>query len=322
MTELSEDIEVLTPGKILAEGRQEAGLTQQDVAEQLNLRIGVIELLEQDERDPTLTLTFTKGYLRSYARLLGISEQEVLDSFEAMENSQIQTAEMQSFSQKLKKDQQESRILGLTLVIILLIGASLVVWWWQQRQLPQAEFEPQNITDVNDASQLVEQLTTPDELAPAELPVVTMSQPQPQMVESKSMVAEERETQAAVLAVQHPPQAESAIPEIESQPQTSVETVSQSQPQLQSASSTAAEPTLSSLLLTFSADCWVEIFDSRGERLAVGLKRAGRTMPVEGVPPFKLKLGAPSAVAIEYNSENYPFDVPAPGRTLRLTIPK
>jgi len=309
MTELSEDIEVLTPGQILSEGRREVGLTQQDVAEQLNLRIGVIEALEADQIDSSLSLTFTKGYLRSYARLLGLSEQEVLDSFHALADSQVQVAEMQSFSQKVQRDQQESRLLVISMVILLLIAASLVAWWWQQHKATQPELYHPPVTQLEPQSEVVESVAKTEQLdteaSTETLPDAASSnerEPDRQLIEQAAETVEVQQLQPAAEPVAESVQLDAPAENLLPEP--------------------TADSGLTALVLTFSADCWVEIFDSTGSRLAVGVKKAGRVMPVEGVPPFKLKLGVPSVVAIEYAGKAYPFEVASPGQMLRLTIPE
>ncbi|WP_082967983.1 RodZ domain-containing protein [Photobacterium aquimaris] len=75
------------------------------------------------------------------------------------------------------------------------------------------------------------------------------------------------------------------------------------------------------LALTFAADCWIDIRDANGKRLESGLKTAGQTLAVDGKAPFRVRLGAPSAVKIEIKGQ--PFDLsryPA-GRPVTLTLP-
>jgi cytoskeleton protein RodZ len=52
---------------------------------------------------------------------------------------------------------------------------------------------------------------------------------------------------------------------------------------------------------TFSGDCWVNIFDASGERLAWGIKKSGYVMTIKGVAPFNVTLGKPELVTIKYN---------------------
>ncbi len=70
----------------------------------------------------------------------------------------------------------------------------------------------------------------------------------------------------------------------------------------------AARPTPAAgdrLVLHFTADCWVEITDGKGQRLMFDLGRAGQTRVLEGSPPFSILLGYAPGVEIEYNGKPY-----------------
>ncbi len=62
---------------------------------------------------------------------------------------------------------------------------------------------------------------------------------------------------------------------------------------------------LSTLLLRFAEDSWLEINDTQGKRLYMGMAKAGQIKTVDGEPPFKVLLGNAPAVTLEYNGEVY-----------------
>ncbi len=64
-------------------------------------------------------------------------------------------------------------------------------------------------------------------------------------------------------------------------------------------------PQLSTLVLKFADDSWVEINDAQGKRLYMDVAKAGQTKTVLGEPPFKLLLGNAPAVTLEYDGEVY-----------------
>ncbi|GJL83456.1 MAG: hypothetical protein DHS20C01_30900 [marine bacterium B5-7] len=69
-----------SPGLVLSEARQELKWSIEDVAANLNLRVRVIESLESDDYSDLPGPTFVRGYLKAYARLLGVDESEVVDN--------------------------------------------------------------------------------------------------------------------------------------------------------------------------------------------------------------------------------------------------
>lgn len=92
--------------------------------------------------------------------------------------------------------------------------------------------------------------------------------------------------------------------------------------------SAEAEPALNQplaapvdLVFTFSGDCWMKLTDATGEDVAYGIKQAGRVMPVSGVPPFEVVLGAPESVQISYAGEAIDMTRFRSGYTARFQLP-
>lgn len=74
------------------------------------------------------------------------------------------------------------------------------------------------------------------------------------------------------------------------------------------------------LQLTFTGECWAEVYDARGMRLYFGFGHAGSTQALSGVAPFRLVLGNVAAVAVAV--EGVPVTLPAaePGARLRVSL--
>ena len=73
--------------------------------------------------------------------------------------------------------------------------------------------------------------------------------------------------------------------------------------------------------MNFSADCWLEVTDATGKKLFSGLQRKGGNLNLAGQAPYKLKIGAPAAVQIEFQGK--PVDLSRFIRTnqvARLTV--
>jgi cytoskeleton protein RodZ len=60
---------------------------------------------------------------------------------------------------------------------------------------------------------------------------------------------------------------------------------------------------LSTVIMMFNEDSWVEIHDGEGEKVAFGVKKAGYEMTVTGTPPFSVVLGKHQVVEITLNGE-------------------
>jgi cytoskeleton protein RodZ len=75
------------------------------------------------------------------------------------------------------------------------------------------------------------------------------------------------------------------------------------------------------LVMNFNADCWLEVSDATGKKLFSGMQRKDATLNLTGQAPYKLKIGAPSAVQIQFQGK--PVDLSRFIRTnqvARLTL--
>jgi cytoskeleton protein RodZ len=72
-----------SPGELLKSAREASGLSIEQVAEKLHLLQSIVSALEQDCYDRIRGETFVRGYMRNYARLLGINSDEVVGRYNA-----------------------------------------------------------------------------------------------------------------------------------------------------------------------------------------------------------------------------------------------
>jgi len=123
-------------GAILRQSREAKGLTTAQVAKQLNLKVSVIEQIEAEQWDPAVSMTFMRGYLRAYARLMKLSEREILQAFELQASYlRSQPRPMHSFSKKTSLDAAENRFMLATYLLIVLLIGLFLIWFWQTHLL-------------------------------------------------------------------------------------------------------------------------------------------------------------------------------------------
>ncbi len=74
------------------------------------------------------------------------------------------------------------------------------------------------------------------------------------------------------------------------------------------------------LQVTFTGDCWAEIYDARGVRLFFGFGHAGPAQELSGVAPFRLVLGNAEAISVQV--EGVPVTLPPgpPHQRVRLLL--
>lgn len=81
-------------------------------------------------------------------------------------------------------------------------------------------------------------------------------------------------------------------------------------------------PEADQLEMRFSENCWVDVTDAEGNRVAYGTKQAGYIMQLSGKAPFVVTLGNPSVVSITFNQQAVDTSALAAGRVAKFTIPE
>ena len=82
-----------------------------------------------------------------------------------------------------------------------------------------------------------------------------------------------------------------------------------------------ADTEISTVIFTFSGDCWVNIYDNTGERIAWGVKKSGYEMTISGQAPFKVTLGRPELAAIVFNNQTIDMSSFSAGNIAKFTLP-
>lgn len=341
MTDSTEvDSQFDTPGSLLSQARDAKGFTAADIAQKLRLKVGIIEALERDEVLSTISLTFTKGYVRSYAKLLGLNENHIIQLFNELHISDDLTPKkMQSFSRKVSREHNDSRWMIVTYSIIALVILLSILWWVQHQSEPFFAAK----SNVPEAEQSVsESLQTPvfDAIEDDSftLNAVEIDSELTDLTNATEAEAEVDIETGSDLApyeqAEFADETTTAIPDFI--PNTNPENINQvltvlenNDPDVESELRLFADDNesmqdsneLVELIFSFSGDCWIKITDATGNDIAYGVKKAGRVMPVIGQAPFSVILGAPRSVNVQYDGEPIDISFLPSDRTGRFVLP-
>ncbi len=305
--ELCENIEVVGPGLMLSEARKKLSLSIEDVSSRLNFRTNLINEIEQDIFDPLLPATFNRGYLRSYAKLVGVDADEVLSAYDMLSVAEVQRSEMQSFSNLTEKQAEHSRLMWFSYLIAALLFGLMVVWWLQEPKLPVNFFKQAEQTVVTEQEQSSSNsndaiVNVPSE---AEAPEVAASE---KTIETsldsitETVIKEKKELEKAT---------------VEETPSTVIESIIESEAE----EVLELAPELSTVVFTFLGDCWVNIYDATGERIAWGVKKSDYVMTVTGKTPLKVTLGKPELATIVFNGKQVDMSSFSAGNIAKFTLP-
>jgi len=349
---LTEDIEVIGPGQILAEARESQGLTQQQVADKLNFRISLVEDIENDHFDRKLPVTFNRGYLKNYAKLVKISADDVLAGFEMLgiaeeHGAEIQAAEMQSFSKQTEKQAENNLLMWISYLILALLIGSTILWWLQDTQQvkPITSFvkklSTETIEDTQPVVQSTEKTLPPqpleNDLVLAQTKTATLSETlknKPETtgaefavdVENKELNSQEVDNnnkQEQVVEVEESQSlgSESVINNENNAPLSTEVDDASTDADVILAESAVDFGEIESVEFTFSGDCWVNIYDATGERIAWGIKKSGYVMNITGQAPFTITLGKPELVSINFEQQSIDMSQFNRGNIAKFTLP-
>ena len=125
------------PGAELSSERERQGLTQQQVAEQLNLDVSVIHWIEHDDFAALGAPVFAKGHLRRYSTLLGLPPERLLEAYEQTGTHPSQPTLIPKGREELVPPRAAQRwpwaLAGIAGALLLAALAAYVVERWSAR---------------------------------------------------------------------------------------------------------------------------------------------------------------------------------------------
>ena len=270
------------PGHLLRQAREEQGLSQKETARDLHLTSKVINAIEEDDFELIPSFVFARGYIRSYARHLGLDGQTLVAEFDLAYGVPNNSAKPMS---AIRKGVQQSKpgdtwVKLISIVFVVGLVAASIVWWQSQngsQMLPQlssgAEQELPSGT-------LVEGLDTDD----ANLDLLLLSTNESEVdaiVPEAESIIESEQAQVVVVEPVVDPVAEAVTEQVPKEVTDAVVLL----------------PSQAQLVMVFDKDCWVEIKDANGKMVLSDLYSAGDTIEQVITAPIEVLLGRSSGVA-------------------------
>ena len=128
----------LSTGVRLRNAREQLGLSQQAVAERLCLKVSTVRDIEEDKAPADLASTFLRGYIRSYAKLVHIPEDELLPMME--KQAPVRAAKVAPMQSSLGKRRKTRWLADELYRLVLFVVVGLTgAWWWQNHKAQQEE---------------------------------------------------------------------------------------------------------------------------------------------------------------------------------------
>jgi cytoskeleton protein RodZ len=313
------------PGERLQAARIQQGLSLDDVADRMHLSLSILKAIEDNNFEEITAPIFVKGYLRAYARIVSLNEDEMILQY--LDFYSEEDPPINSTSNILPElSVGDARIKWTTYLVILVIGVLLVAWWWNREQnseLPisldsqSTEQRPSTDADVIDSEieavskDATATITTngvessqvePAAMEPAETAEPAAMEPA-ETAESAAIEPAEADESVAIepAEISEPPAQEPVAVE--------AETLEFDGGSLETTPAVPVEPVRlapsgsDKLKITVSADTWTDVKDTNNYQLVYDLLRAGDSVELLGEAPFSVFLGNGNGVEIRFNDE-------------------
>jgi cytoskeleton protein RodZ len=298
-------------GQLLRTERERRGLTQEDVAHKTKISIYNIRAIEDGRKDALPHPVYAKGFVKNYARLLGLDESElgeVMDREHRVEEDDFgeSPAMERPVSMPAKTPAPRKSRLPVVLLLVLLIAALAGLMWYSTtgRQAEEPEIviheepaETPEVREIEEPAEVVEAPQPPPEIEKEpgeEQPAVVVD---PEAPAPANATAEDEATE---------PEAGPAIePETAVEPEAAPEVEAAAEPEVRE-----PEPASESgFVATVVARelCWVY---GRIDNATVTdfTLRPGQSKSVEFRESLTLKLGNAGGVEVFLNGDEYEFE--------------
>lgn len=256
---------------MLRDAREAQSIPVEDVAQRLRLMQRQVKAMEEDDFGSLGQPVFARGFVRNYARLLGLAPESLLSRMDGAPDEPASVAPVEPLQPHSWLSSPWLILSLLGLLLLVAVPVALYVW------LNSGGEESPNTN-----TQALAVMPSHPSLAATTVPAAAPAEP----------------TASAAIPVVLPPTA-SATDSVPPDANTPAATATAPAP--------AAEVEDSVLHLEFADASWTEIKDAGGHMLLRQLNPAGSNVDVRGQPPFDVVIGNASQVQVTYNGR--PIDL-------------
>jgi cytoskeleton protein RodZ len=314
----------------LRQARESNGWSLAEVALKLNLTTTSLSNLEAGAFDKLPGHTFARGYIRAYAKLLGMDQAVLVQQFDQSTGTDSQGSSVHSLGrieEPVRVSHTILRIVSLLLLIAVIGGG--FVWWQDQTSMRNKDLvslAPEHVeVEGADGTTQIHPLDEPEDQAVAEgqaegatalaLPQAAIPAQAPAEVPATAPTAT---PSAPATAAVPPATASTPAPAVPAVPAPVVTApVAPATPAPAPAAPAAGQ---GQVQIQFTADCWTQVTDGSGKVLFSGLKRKGDSVSVNGKPPFAVRLGFARGAQVSYNGQAVDVAPFTSGETARLKL--
>lgn len=273
-------------------------MTAHDVGAKLRLNTDIVTALEEGAFDRLPAPTYVRGYIRAYARLMGLDPVSMILQYDRKAGAPPEIEPQRSMPEPQARagDLPVKAMTYLVIIVLLALTAMGLLQTYQQSllsslSLPKWSGEG---TTVGTAPAAASRTDTRGATSKPEPPVA----PQPSTLSyTFPVLTEAGLTQAEVDALVAP---ETPAPAAQATGTTPL-------PEFVGAPTAAVGADV--LNMEISADSWIDVFDGTGTRLYFNMAHNGDHITAQGALPYRVRIGRMSGVRLSFRGA--PLDVSA-----------
>lgn len=273
-------VQKVSPGGLLARARNSQGFSIAEIAENLKITENYVKAIEESAFDALPQPAFVRGYIRNYARLVGLNGEELVKDFDRfIGNDGLDAPRLQGTRKikPLRAHRTPASSLALALLLVVSLGG-LSYYFWNHWLDADAVVDP--VVGVA----LVEDMSVD---LPEEPPVFVESMAPIASEDSITAMEKNPATDDAAAVTEDEAIQQEMSPELLPVPEDAEVAGVTADVGTKTPAAEDGKP----LVIDFSADCWVEIKDATGEVLISVVQKAGSSINLDVFPPVSVRFG-------------------------------
>lgn len=291
------------PGTMLRQAREALGLDREGLAQRLRLELRIVAAIEDEAWERLPGPAYTRGYIRSIAKELGIDPSPALAQYAALAN--VAEPTLGDFKSRppaqITSSSKRIQLISYGLGVVVLV---LVVAWWQRQYGSHPERAAEDSPSAHAG-------IAPEPSIPLPYSWTIVEHIGGPLEPPKTL---RRQTDGTT-----PPVAEEVVPVSEAPP-SAARDVTAGDAAAQTPTPTAPAAPTGELVLAAKRDTWVEITDMKRARLYFGLVKGGAQIAVTGTPPYELVIGNAPAVTLTYRGDTVDVMARAVNGVARMAV--
>ncbi|GJM06221.1 MAG: transcriptional regulator [marine bacterium B5-7] len=272
-----------TPGLLLRTQREKQGLSAQEIAKRTHLDIKIVELIEQDSDEGMPAATYVRGYLRSYAKIVGVDPDHIITLYNS-DSPQPPPEILPEVKQPSQVSSSDKPVKAFTYLITLGLVLLLLIWYQSNFVVDTSIInEPENYnsqTSINGVDITYDVVKHPSSWQSPK----NITAPEPASPESAN------HNDSLELQSDNGEQTLGILP-IERIDNKTTSSASGSGPD--------------TIDLEVKRDSWIEIKDANDQKLFHDLALGGEKYSIHGTAPFNVLFGFSPGVTIKFNGKAF-----------------